>query len=130
MFINGQKVVCIDDVFPALVHKLYTALPKKDVVYVVRGMAPGVSAADLRSDEIAVYLIGLQNPCSNAPPHREMGFRAERFRPLGEMTVEEILDAVKPEEMPELVPVLHPRQLEVFEDPSRRILSVRSKVSS
>jgi hypothetical protein len=91
MFINGQTVVCIDDKFPPVVHRLYTALPVKDKVYVVRGMAPGISASDLQSDELAVYLVGLQNPCSKAPPYREMGFKAERFRPLDQLTEQEIL---------------------------------------
>ena len=80
MFITGQKVVCIDGTFPEWARLLYITLPIKDVVYVVRGLAPGVGL-DMEP-EIAVYLIGLRNPLSNVAPFRERGFRCERFRPL------------------------------------------------
>ncbi len=89
MFLTGQKVVCIDGQFHEATKAIYTALPVQDVVYVVRGMAPGVSVR-LEEGELAVYLVGLHNPCSSVPPHRERGFKAERFRPLEEMTEEEI----------------------------------------
>jgi hypothetical protein len=97
MFINGQKVVCIDDKFPSQILNTYTALPKEGAVYVVRGMAPG---NDLQlNPELTVYLVGLHNPCSDCPPHREWGFKAERFRPLDEMTEQEILALGKPLEV-------------------------------
>lgn len=89
MFLTGQKVVCIDDVFPDIALLLYEQLPVKDKVYVVRGMSAGVGL-DCKTDELAVYLIGLVNPKSNTPPHREFGFKCERFRPLEELTEEEI----------------------------------------
>lgn len=97
MFITGQKVVCIDDKFPLGITKYYTALPKEGTVYVVRGMSPGLSLSG-EEGELAVYLIGLQNPCSSKPPHRERGFKCERFRPLEELTEEEILKMNKPKE--------------------------------
>ena len=97
MFITGQKVVCIDDAFDATAKKLYTALPVAGKVYVVRGMAPGIST-NCRDNELAVYLIGLQNPCSGVPPFREFGFKAERFRPLEELTEEEIRALTEPAE--------------------------------
>jgi len=90
MFVTGQKVVCIDDKFPPEIAALLTALPEEGKVYVVRGTSVGVSPA-LEEGEIAVYLIGLQNPCSSTPPHRERGFRCERFRPLDELDEEKIL---------------------------------------
>ena len=84
MFITGQKVVCVDDKFPLGIEKFYSALPTKDVVYVVRGTTVGIGF-DMAEGEICVYLIGLVNPCSSVPPHRERGFKAERFRPLDEL---------------------------------------------
>jgi hypothetical protein len=95
MFITGQKIVCIDDVFAPEVAQFYISLPKRDVVYVVRGLAPAF-ALDGKTEEIAVYLIGIQNPCSNVAPFRERGFRCERFRPLDEMTDEEIMGSREP----------------------------------
>ena len=38
----GDKVVCVDDKFPPDISKLYTALPVKDVTYVVRDIRLGV----------------------------------------------------------------------------------------
>jgi len=96
MFITGQKVVCVDDRFPLGIQKFYTALPKKDVVYVVRGTTVGVGL-DGTEGEICVYLVGLVNPCSNTPPHRERGFKAERFRPLEELDTREVEE--EPEEI-------------------------------
>jgi hypothetical protein len=93
MFINGQKVVCIDDTFEPMVAYFYTALPVKDKVYVVRGMAPAITIN--HQEDICVYLVGLQNPNSSKAPHRERGFRCERFRPLDELTEEEILKLTK-----------------------------------
>jgi hypothetical protein len=84
MFVTGQKVVCVDDHFPLGIQKFYSALPKKDVVYVVRGTTVGIGL-DMQEGEICVYLVGLVNPCSSKPPHRERGFKAERFRPLDEL---------------------------------------------
>lgn len=103
MFLTGQKVVCVDDQFDPAVRKFYTALPVRDSVYVVRGLAPGITVK--REDEIAVYLIGLTNPCSEKPPHRERGFKPERFVPLQELTEEQILAASQPEEAEELIPI-------------------------
>ena len=84
MFLTGQKVVCVDDVFHPEIAKFYTSLPVKDTVYVVRGTTVGISPR-LEEGEICVYLVGLQNPCSSKPPYRERGFKAERFRPLEEL---------------------------------------------
>ena len=88
MFVNGQKVVCINDQFPEWIKKLYSALPTEGVTYVVRGSTVGVAYGDdgRVEGEICVYLVGLVNPTSNKPPFRERGFNAERFRPLEEDT--------------------------------------------
>lgn len=82
--VTGQKVVCVDDSFPAGIEKFYVALPKKGVTYVIRGVELGVGF-DLNEGEICVTLVGLHNPKSNVPPFPERGFKAERFRPLDEI---------------------------------------------
>lgn len=101
MFLTGQQVVCVDDLFFDGVARFYNAFPVIGATYTVRGMAPGV-APDNQTDEIAVYLVGLVNPLSATPPHRERGFRAERFRPLEELTEEQIraLATTKPAAWP------------------------------
>lgn len=81
MFSNGQKVVCVDDKFNDGVARFYINLPKKDVVYVVRGIIMGVSPNG-QEGEVAVYLVGMKNPPSNVPPYPERGFNVERFAPL------------------------------------------------
>lgn len=88
MFITGQKVVCIDGKFPLGIERYYDALPKEGVTYVVRGLCPAIGFK--HEDEICVYLIGLTNPKSNKPPFPERGFKCERFRPLEDLTEEEI----------------------------------------
>ncbi len=97
MFINNQKVVCVDSTFRPSIAKWYTALPELNKVYVVRGMSPARNG-DTMEEDICVYLVGLQNPCSTTPPNRERGFRCERFRPLDELTEEEIMKLTKPVE--------------------------------
>ena len=84
MFLTGQKVVCIDDSFHPSIAALYLALPKKDAVYVVRGVSVGISPTG-DEGEIAITLIGLKNPRSSKPPHPERAFNAMRFRSLEEM---------------------------------------------
>jgi hypothetical protein len=81
--IVGQKVVCIDDKFPAVVRELYTALPVEGAVYVIRAVKFGVNW-QAEPGEVCLYLIGLNNPTSSTPPHPERGFNSERFRPLDE----------------------------------------------
>lgn len=105
MFLTGQHVVCVDGHFPLGIEKYYTALPKEGKSYVVRGTAPGLSLKH-EEGEIAVYLVGLVNPTSSKSPFRERGFKCERFRPLEELTDEEIEAFNKPkEEERELVPI-------------------------
>lgn len=96
MFLNGQKVVCIDDKFPLGIEKFYTAMPTEGTTYTIRGMAPAINFQG--EDDLAVYLVGLQNPCSEVAPHRERGFKPERFRELEELTTEEILAVHAPKE--------------------------------
>lgn len=79
----GMRVVCVDDTFPPQFLQFYTALPVKGTTYVVRGIAPAINTSG--EDDLAVYLEGVHNPCSSTPPHRERGFRPERFAPLDEL---------------------------------------------
>ena len=90
MFIQGQKVVCVDDMFTSEVRRIYRALPVKGRVYVVRAIGVGrgalVPSSPGASDgELVVYLVGLFNPDGEARFSRsglELGFKAERFAPL------------------------------------------------
>lgn len=81
---TGQKVVCVDDKFPPAVQACYTALPVKDKVYVIRNVLLGVNWK-AEPGEVCLYLVGLSNPKSEAPPFPERGFNSERFRPLDEL---------------------------------------------
>jgi hypothetical protein len=90
MFVKGQKVVCINDVFPPGVLKLYTQLPRKDCVYTVRAVYVGrgnlLQAGSGQQDgEIGVLLEEVVNPRDPALKqglHGELGFNSERFAPL------------------------------------------------
>lgn len=101
MFSPGQKVACIDDQFPLGIDKLYTALPRKDVIYTIRDLIPGVSLSNSEG-EVAVYLVELVNPANRHGI--EYGFNAERFAPLetDEDALEE--EVFAEQEEPELVP--------------------------
>lgn len=79
----GQKVVCINDIFAPDVAQFYVALPKKGQVYVIRNVLVGVSIKGTLG-EVCLYLIGMHNPKSAAPPFPERGFNSERFAPLEE----------------------------------------------
>ena len=78
---TGSKVVCVDDRFPTELLIYYNSLPIKDKVYVVRGMAVGLSSQG-EPGEIVVYLEGMENPKSAKPPHPERGFAEWRFREI------------------------------------------------
>ena len=74
-------MVCVDGKFPLGIEKLYTALPKEGVTYVIRDVQLGVNWK-AEPGEVCLYLIGLENPKSTTAPYPERGFNAERFRPL------------------------------------------------
>ena len=102
MFIPNQKVVCIDDNFPLGIEKLYNQLPVKDQIYVIRDIVPGQALSGAEG-EVAVYLIGLNNPTNKVGVER--GFNAERFAPL---SFQEVDDAVAMEQGAEEFAPLHP----------------------
>jgi hypothetical protein len=111
MFEAGDIVVCTNDKFEPWVYDLYTQLPRKDEVYVVRDCMLGRGNPTFALTEDAevkmvkaefaytVLLEELHNgPDPYAMPEQELGFNAERFR-LVEPLHEE-------EEMEELVPAV------------------------
>ena len=79
--VSGTKVICVDDLFPTSILQYYTNLPLKDKVYTIRDVEVGVGING-EAGEIAVTLVELSNPVSKTPPHRERGFKVERFREL------------------------------------------------
>ena len=80
----GDKVVCIDDKFHEAIKKLYTALPKKDSVYVVCEARLGIRP-DCKTGDISLLLVGLVNPPADSRSKLERGFSVDRFRKLDEM---------------------------------------------
>jgi hypothetical protein len=85
---KGQKVVCINDRFPAVVKAIYKQLPVKGVTYTIREVFLGrekvVKAGD--SATVGLLLEELVNPPD--PLHKgqqELGFNSERFAPLEEL---------------------------------------------
>lgn len=81
MFQTGQKVVCVDGKFDPVILKFYKEVPVEGVTYTVRGTTVGISPKG-EEGELCVYVVELNNPCSEKPPHMERGFNANRFAPL------------------------------------------------
>lgn len=99
MFLQNQKVVCVDGKFPIGIEQLYSELPKEGHTYTIRDIVPGVGLTG-EEGEIAVYLIEIEGPINAHGIER--GFKAERFAPL--QTIEEEAEEELPMAMPELVP--------------------------
>lgn len=73
----------MDDVFGEYVRKLYTSLPKRDSIYVVREVQLGVTPIKGKFEgAVCVLLVGLVNPKAESRAARERGFNSERFRSL------------------------------------------------
>jgi hypothetical protein len=93
MFNKGQKVVCIDDKFPLGVMELFVAFPKEGKVYTIREVRaidmPENEKRGLPPVEIRVLLQEIVNP-KDTDTGLERGFRADRFRPLEELTEERV----------------------------------------
>ena len=88
MFSVGQKVVLVDDSWPESVKLLYTQLPVKDGIYVVRATRVGVRVDELVMDmrrvlEQSILLVSIINPTNKLGV--EAGFAASRFRSLTEL---------------------------------------------
>jgi len=82
--VSGTKVICVDDRFPPEILIYYTNLPLKGKVYTIRDVEVGIGLNG-EAGEIAVTLAEIANPVSEVPPHRERGFKVERFRELEPM---------------------------------------------
>lgn len=80
----GQKVICVDDKFDAWILRFYTALPKKDQIYVIRDVRLGIRT-DRKTGDVSVTLVGLINPCAESKAAHERGFSESRFRSLDEL---------------------------------------------
>jgi hypothetical protein len=110
MFVKGQKVVCINDEFPALALEMYSQLPKKDSVYTIRSVFIGrgnltKAGSGQQDGEIGILLEELVNPRDPALKtglSGELGFNSERFAPLEFNTDSEVLTEKKEDE--DLVP--------------------------
>jgi hypothetical protein len=90
--IKGQKVVCINDTFTALIRAIYKQLPVKGQTYTIREVFLGrekvVKGGD--SATVGLLLAELHNP--KDPFHQgqqELGFTSERFAPLEHNTEDE-----------------------------------------
>jgi hypothetical protein len=97
--IKGQKVVCTNDSFTAVVRAIYKQLPVKGATYTIREVFLGrekvVKGGD--SATVGLLLTELVNPTD--PFHagqQELGFSSERFAPLEQVPEEyaEELEAV------------------------------------
>jgi hypothetical protein len=83
----GMKVVCINDVFPKPLIKIYLELPKKGEVYTVRLIYHGRDRLHPTGsfDYMAAFLLEeLHNPSDPKKPNAELGFKASRFHPTSE----------------------------------------------
>jgi hypothetical protein len=99
IMIKGQKVVCTNDSFPAVIRAIYKQLPVKGSTYTIREVFLGrekvVKGGD--SATVGLLLTELVNPPD--PFHagqQELGFSSERFAPLEQVPEEqaEELEAV------------------------------------
>ncbi len=112
MFQTNQRIVCVDDSWPAWVFDLYKQLPKKGEVYTVRSLSPGRSNPNFvvnKDAEITMagaqfdLLILLQELRNPDDPHstikQELGFRAERFADMLEETHYDTVEQSVPHEL-------------------------------
>ena len=90
--VKGQKVVCTNDSFTAVIRAIYKQLPVKGNTYTIREVFLGrekvVKGGD--SATVGLLLVELKNPPD--PFHQgkqELGFSSERFAPLEELPAEE-----------------------------------------
>lgn len=88
MFEPGEKVVCVNGDFPALVRRIYKSLPVKDEVYTVRECALGRVKSGGGGDSGVSYLVLLVELVNGPDPYmhpdkaEELGFRSDRFAPV------------------------------------------------
>lgn len=92
IMVKGQKVVCTNDSFTAVIRAIYKQLPVKGNTYTIREVFLGrekvVKGGD--SATVGLLLAELVNPPD--PFHagqQELGFSSERFAPLEEVPAEQ-----------------------------------------
>jgi hypothetical protein len=89
--VKGQKVVCINDSFPAIVKAIYKQLPVKGKTYTIREVFLGREKVVKSGDSATVGLLLLELVNPPDPLHKgqqELGFNSERFAPLQEVPPE------------------------------------------
>lgn len=80
----GDKVVCVDDQFTPGIAALYTSLPAKGRVYVIRDVRIGIRVHPKTEGDVSVLLVGLVNPKADSRAALERGFSEIRFKPCAE----------------------------------------------
>lgn len=90
--VKGQKVVCTNDSFTAVIRAIYKQLPVKGNTYTIREVFLGREKVVKGGDSATVGL--LLNELVNPPDpfhagQQELGFSSERFAPLEEVPAEE-----------------------------------------
>jgi len=89
---KGQRVVCIDDTFGALIKALYQQLPVKGRTYTIREVYLGREKVVKGGDTATVGLL-LEEVVNPPDPFHvggeELGFSSERFAPLEELPPEQ-----------------------------------------
>jgi hypothetical protein len=88
MFMKGQRVVCINDTFPAEIAKMYAQLPVKGNNYRVRDVYLGQEKPGAKDATCGITVYELRNPPDARL--RELGFNSERFAPLEELPEVEV----------------------------------------
>jgi hypothetical protein len=98
MFVSGDKVVLVDDKWPAFIV-WYDEIPIKNKAYTVRDVR--MARADVIDPETAEVAITL-NECKNGPDPAfpelvELAFMATRFRKIDEIREERAMSNKKSE---------------------------------
>lgn len=78
----GDKVICVDDQFAPGIAALYTALPAKGRVYVIRDVRIGIRVHPKTEGDVSVLLVGLVNPKADSRAALERGFSESRFETI------------------------------------------------
>lgn len=98
----GKKVVCVNDAFSDFVRYIYRELPVKDAVYTIRATTLGRDQVALHghkigdgaaSESVTVRILLHELHNDPDPTHKhgeELGFNAERFREIEEVSDVEV----------------------------------------
>jgi hypothetical protein len=92
----GKKVVCVNDAFSPDIKAIYKQLPKKDETYTVREVSLGREKIFNKDNSVTVRILLQELRNSVDPFHadkQELGFNAERFREVEEVSATEYSEA-------------------------------------